>query len=268
MKRKRVSLHIGITIIVLLLSLMVVSFFYTPYPVTEMNRLERFSPPSARHLLGTDNFGRDVFSRIMKGSQTAFFVGFLAVSIGSVFGVFIGAVSGYFGGALDEFIMRFMDAMMAFPGILFALMFVSIFGVGIRNTIIAIGIMSIPSFARITRSGFIQHRELEYVKSARVKGVTSGRIIFHHILPNVLSPIIVAASMGFSSAVLAEAALSYLGLGIQPPDPSWGRMLSESQIFITLSPWYAIAPGVFITLIVLGFNFLGDGLRDLQDRRQ
>ena len=268
MKRKRISLHIGITIIMVLLAIMIVSFFYTPYPVTEMSPGERFAPPSARHLLGTDNFGRDILSRPMIGSQTAFFVGLVAVSIGAGFGIIIGAISGYFGGIVDDAIMRVMDAMMAFPGILFALMFVSIFGVGIRNTIIAIGIMAIPSFARITRSGFIQHKEFEYVKNARSKGVSNMRIIFSHILPNVMSPIIVASSMGFSSAVLAEAALSYLGLGVQPPNPSWGRMLNESQIFISLAPWYAIAPGILITLIVLGFNFLGDGLRDLQDRRK
>jgi len=267
MKKKKISLYIGITIISAILLMMLVSFFYTPYSVTEMNRRERFVPPGSTHFLGTDNFGRDVFSRIMQGSQTAFFVGAVAVSIGLFFGIAIGATAGYFGGFTDEFIMSVMDAMMAFPGILFALMFVSIFGVGIKNTIIAIGIMSIPSFARITRSGFIQHKEFEYVKNAKVKGVSTFRIIFVHILPNVLSPIIVAASMGFSSAVLSEAALSYLGLGVQPPDPSWGRMLNESQVFISMAPWYAIAPGIMITLIVLGFNFLGDGLRDLQDKR-
>jgi len=247
---------------------MIVSFFYTPYSVTEMNRIKRFSAPSSEHWFGTDNFGRDILSRIMIGSQTAFFVGLVAVSIGLLFGVVIGAVAGYFGGWIDVFIMRIMDAMMAFPGILFALMFVSIFGVGIRNTIIAIGIMSIPSFARITRSGYIQHKEFEYVKNARVKGVSNIRIIFSHILPNVISPIIVAASMGFSSAVLSEAALSFLGLGVQPPNPSWGRMLNESQMYISIAPWYAIVPGIMITLIVLGFNFLGDGIRDLQDKRK
>lgn len=268
MKKKKISLYIGIVIIAILLTTMMVSFFYTPYPVTQMSRSERFSPPTAKHLLGTDNFGRDILSRLMEGSQTAFFVGLVAVSIGVGFGVIIGAISGYFGGIIDDFIMRIMDAMMAFPGILFALMFVSIFGVGIRNTIIAIGIMSIPSFARITRSGYIQHKEFEYVKNARSKGVSNIRIIFNHILPNVISPIIVAGSMGFSTAVLSEAALSYLGLGVQPPNPSWGRMLNESQMFITIAPWYAIAPGILITLIVLGFNFLGDGIRDLQDKRK
>jgi len=268
MDRRSINLKIGIVLISLLFSMMIVSLFYTPFSVTEINREERFSPPSGRHLLGTDNFGRDVLSRIMKASQTAFFVGLVAVSIGTLFGVTIGAVSGYFGGMVDEIIMRFIDAMMAFPSILLALMFVSVFGVGLRNTIVAIGIMSIPSFARITRSGFIQHKELDYVRSAKVKGVSNLRIMFRHILPNVLSPIVVAASMGFSNAVLAEAALSYLGLGIQPPNPSWGRMLSESQVFITVSPWYAIEPGIFITLLVLGFNFLGDGIRDMREKRE
>ncbi|AFK07819.1 MULTISPECIES: ABC transporter permease [Mesotoga] len=267
MNKRRINLWIGTVLISILMLMMVVSLFYTPFPVTEINRLERFEPPSARHLLGTDNFGRDVLSRIMKGSQTAFFVGLVAVSIGSVFGVLIGAISGYFGGIVDEIIMRIVDAMMAFPSILLALMFVSVFGVGLRNTIIAIGIMSIPSFARITRSGFVQHKELDYVKNAKIKGISNLRIMFRHILPNVLSPIVVAASMGFANAVLAEAALSYLGLGIQPPNPSWGRMLSESQVFITVSPWYAIAPGIFITLLVLGFNFLGDGIRDIRENR-
>ncbi len=266
MKKKRISLRIGVIIISSIMAMMLISFFYTPYSVTEMNKRERFSPPNSSHLLGTDNFGRDILSRLMKGSQTAFFVGGVAVSIGLIFGIAIGATAGYFGGVLDEFIMRIMDSMMAFPGILFALMFVSIFGVGIKNTIIAIGIMSIPSFARITRSGYMQHKEFEYVKNARVKGISTFRIIFAHILPNVMSPIIVAASMGFSSAVLSEAALSYLGLGVQPPDPSWGRMLNESQVYISMAPWYAIAPGIMITLIVLGFNFLGDGIRDMQDK--
>ncbi|MDO7976556.1 ABC transporter permease [Oceanotoga sp. DSM 15011] len=265
---KNINLMIGIIIISFIVLIGVLSFFYTPHDITQMNVTKRFSSPSFENILGTDNFGRDILSRIMVGTQTALFVGFVSVAIGLVFGVFIGALSGYLGGIFDEIIMRFMDAMLAFPGILFALMFVSIFGVGIKNTIIAIGIMSIPSFARITRSGVIQHKNFEYVKNAKIKGAGSLRIIFFHILPNILSPILVAGSLGFSSAILSEAGLSYLGLGVQPPYPSWGRMLNESQIFITISPWYAIAPGLMISLTVLGFNFLGDGLRDLQDKRK
>lgn len=261
---KKTNITIGAVILIFLLAMMTVSIFYTPYPVTQMNIKERFSPPSPKHFFGTDNFGRDILSRVMSGSQTAFFVGALAVSIGLVFGVLIGALSGYIGGIFDEITMRIMDAMLAFPGILFALMFVAIFGVGIKNTITAIGIMSIPSFARVIRSSYLQHKEFEYVKSAKAKGASPLRIIFFHILPNVTSPIIVSSTLGFARAVLSEAGLSYLGLGVQPPYPSWGRMLNESQVFISIAPWYAIAPGIFITLLVLGFNFLGDGLQDLE----
>ncbi|HOO75098.1 MAG TPA: ABC transporter permease [Tepiditoga sp.] len=266
--KKNFNLIFGLSVIIFLFVFMFISLFHTPYSPTEMNIRERMQPPSAEHIFGTDQFGRDILSRVMEGSQTAFFVGFVAVSIGLIFGTFLGAVSGYFGGITDEIIMRIMDAMLAFPVILFALMFVSVFGVGIKNTIIAIGIMSVPSFARITRSGYIQHKQFDYVKSAKAMGAGPLRIMFLHILPNVISPIIVAASMGFSTAVLSEAGLSYLGLGVLPPSPSWGRMLNESQIYISKAPWFAIIPGIFITLTVLGFNFFGDGLREYADNTE
>ncbi|WP_281833324.1 ABC transporter permease [Propionigenium maris] len=260
------NLIIGGGILSFLLLIMGISFFYLPHSVTEIHTSLRLSPPSSSYLLGTDNFGRDILSRLMKGSQTAFLVGVISVSIGSSMGVFLGAVSGYFGGRTDEIIMRIIDAMMAFPGILFALMFISVFGVGIENTMIAIGIMSIPTFARITRSGFLREKELEYVRAARVRGASNLRIIYHHILPNVLSPVIVAATMSFSNAILAEAALSYLGLGVQAPNPSWGRMLSESQMYFMTAPWYTLAPGIMISLTVLALNMLGDFLRGYQKR--
>jgi peptide/nickel transport system permease protein len=266
--KKNIYLKIGIFIVSSLFILMIISIFYTPYDITKMNLDKKLNSPSKEFILGTDNFGRDILSRAMKSSQTAFIVGGISVGIGLLFGVFIGAISGYIGGIVDEIIMRIMDAMMAFPGILFALLYVAIFGVGIKNTIIAIGIISIPSFARIARSGFIQHKSMDYVKTAKMSGAKTIRIIFVHILPNVISPIIVAASMGFSTAVLSEAALSYLGLGVQPPYPSWGRMLNESQIYIERAPWFALVPGILITLLVLGFNFLGDGLRDASDKRK
>lgn len=269
MKRKfSINLYIGMIIVLLLMAIMLVSIFYTPYDVTEMNIKEKLLRPSSTHLLGTDHFGRDIFSRIMKGSQTAFLVGILGVTIGLVFGILIGAVAGYFGGLIDEVLMRIMDAMLAFPGILFALMFVAVFGVGIKNTMLALGIMAIPKYARITRSGFLQVKELMYIELAKVIGVSPLRIMFVHILPNVVSPLIVAASMGFASAVLAEAGLSYIGLGVQPPNPSWGRMLSESQLYLLKAPYYALAPGIMITLSVFGFNLLGDGIRDLRDPRK
>lgn len=245
-----------------------VSLFYTPYDPNEMNTLESFQTPSLAHLLGTDNFGRDIFSRVIKGSQVTFFVGFFAVAFGLAVGFLLGASAGYFGGAADEIIMRLMDAKMAFPGVILALVLIAIFGTGLTNTALALGIMSVPRFCRITRAGFMQIKEMDYIKAARARGASPLRLIFLHILPNITSSLVVTATLGFSSAVLAEAGLSYLGLGIQPPDPSWGKMLFEAQAYLLTQPWYAFIPGCMITLMVLGFNLLGDGLRDITDNRQ
>lgn len=265
MRKWNINMMIGGGMIALLLLILIVSFFYTPYDVNEMNTSERFASPSAKYWLGTDNFGRDIFSRIMQGTQTAFLVGLIAISIGAIGGTIIGALAGYVGGWTDELLMRVMDAMSAFPGILFALMFITVFGPGTVNTMIALGIMAIPNFARISRSGFLQYKEQEFVMAAKAIGLPPLAIMFRHILPNALSPLIVAASLGFASAVLAEAGLSYLGLGVQPPDPSWGRMLNEAQSYAFKAPWYTLAPGMMIILAVLGFNLLGDGLRDFRD---
>lgn len=262
---KNYNLIIGGGILLTIFLMMLVSLVYLPHSTTDMNLSEKLHKPSIKYLFGTDKFGRDIFSRVLKGSQTTFLVGFITVTIGSVLGITLGSISGYFGGLLDEITMRVMDALMAFPGILFALMFISIFGTGIRNTMIAIGILSIPRFARIARSSFLKEKQLEYVKSAKIRGSSNFRIIFIHILPNILAPIIVVGTMTFSTAILAEAALSYLGLGVQPPNPSWGRMLSESQLYFNQNPWYTLAPGGFITLTVFSLNAIGDYLRKLQD---
>lgn len=264
---KSKPLLIGSSLIALLLLMMLISLFYTPYGPNDMNSGMRLSHPQLSHLFGTDNFGRDIFSRIMKGSQTAFLIGLSSVLIGLSLGVLIGAISGYFGGWLDEVIMRLMDAMLAFPGILLAIMLVSVFGPGLNNTIMALGIMSIPSFSRIARSGFMQYKEFDFVKATIAKGAGPLRVIWYHILPNIASSLIVATSLRFSGSILAEAGLSYLGLGVQPPDPSWGRMLNEAQPFMINAPWYVLITGVIITIMVLGFNLLGDGLRDLYDRK-
>ena len=264
---KNINLVIGLLLLSTFFLLMIVSFFYTPHDVNAMNVVNKLQSPSGQYWFGTDEFGRDIFSRIMKGTQTAFFVGTVTVSIGLIFGTLIGGVAGYVGGWVDEVTMRIMDALMAFPGIILALMLVAVFGPGMVNTSIALGVIAIPSIARIARSGFIQHKEFEYVLAAKLIGVRPFNIMFRHILPNVSSPLIVAASISFAMAMLAEASLSYLGLGVQPPDPSWGRMLRDSQSYLTTAPWYTYAPGIAITLMVLGFYMLSNAIRDIMDPR-
>ena len=264
---KNINLILGLLILSSFLIAMIVSFFYTPHDVNSMTVANRLQGPSGTHWFGTDEFGRDIFSRIMQGTQTAFFVGTVTVCIGVTFGTLIGGVAGYIGGWVDEIIMRLMDALMAFPGIILALMLVAVFGPGMLNTSIALGVIAIPGIARIARSGFIQQKDMEYVLAAKLIGVKPFTIMFRRILPNVSSPLIVAASISFAVAMLAEAALSYLGLGVQPPNPSWGRMLRDSQSYLTSAPWYTYAPGVSITFMVLGFYMLSNAIRDILDPR-
>lgn len=264
---KNINLIVGLFILSGFLIMMLTSFFYTPHDVNGMNIANKLKGPSKEYWLGTDEFGRDIFSRIMHGTRTAFFIGTVAVTIGITLGTLIGGLAGYIGGWLDEIVMRIMDALMAFPGIILALMLIAVFGPGMVNTSIALGLMAIPGTARIARSGFIQHKEFEYVLSAKLIGVKPFKIMFQHILPNVSSPLIVASSINFAMAMLAEAGLSYLGLGVQPPDPSWGRMLRDSQAYLASAPWYTYAPGIAITLMVLGFYMLSNAIRDITDPR-
>lgn len=245
----------------LLVLLLLIGFIYTPYEPNQMNIPKRLQPPSADHWFGTDEFGRDLFSRILAGARVSLLVGLISASIAALGGTLIGSVSGYFGGWLDEVVMRLMDALMALPGLVMALLIISIRGPGLVNTALALGIMGIPSFARIVRGGFLQSREVEYVQAAISIGASSWRIIFRHILPNQLTPIIVASSINFAAAILGEAGLSYLGLGIQPPDPSWGRMLQEGQGYIYSAPWYSIAPGLTITFTVFAFYLFSNDLQ-------
>lgn len=264
---KNKNLITGAVLVLFLLLMLIISFFYLPYPPNEMDSVNTLAMPSMQHLLGTDNFGRDILSRIMKGSQMAFGIGFGAVIIGMTIGVILGAAAGYFGGWIDEIVMRFMDAKMAFPGVILALVLITVFGNGIGNMILALGIMSIPRFCRMTRTGFMQVKEMEYIKAAKSRGISDFRIMIFHILPNISSSLLVTFTLGISSAILSEAGLSFLGLGIQPPHPSWGRMLFEAQSYLLTDPLYALIPGIMITILVLGFNLLGDGLRDYLDHR-
>ncbi len=264
---KSINFTIGFVLVSILFGLLVLSFFYMPYDPLMMNQSATFKTPSSEYFLGTDNFGRDIFSRVLEGSKVTFLVGSLAVSIGLILGMSLGALAGYYGGIIDDLIMRIISVLMAFPGIILALVFITVFGSSTVIISVALGILAIPRFCRITRSGFLQAKEMEYIKAARCRGCSDIRIMIVHILPNITSSLIVTTVLSFSSAVLAEAGLSYLGLGIPPPHPSWGKMIYESQAFFLTNPWYAIVPGVLITILVLGLNMLGDGLQDIYEGR-
>ena len=268
MKRKKwnYNLTIGLVLTTIVVLMALVGHFWTPYGPTDMNSMLKNAAPSLAHPFGNDNFGRDILSRIMNGMGTTCFVALCTVGIGVVFGTIIGAITGFFGGWLDEIIMRLNDALSAFPSVLLALIFISLLGPGRNNIIFALGILFIPSFARIVRSEIIRYKELEFVKSARVMGAGKLRIIFVHILPNALVSMLTSATVGFNNAVLAEASMSYLGLGVQPPEPSLGLMLSDAQAFLQIAPWYAIFPGLTIVMIILGFSMISEGLRVYQAR--
>ncbi len=244
------------------------SLFWTPYDVTELTIATRLQAPSAIHWFGTDHFGRDILSMIMVGAQTSIAVAIVAVGIGMGVGVPLGlAAAARRGSLLDETIMRGNDLVFAFPSLLIAIMITTVFGPSALNAIIAIGIFNIPVFARLTRGAALPIWTRDYILSARVSGKGPVRISVEHILPNVTNLLIVQGTIQFSLGILAEAALSYVGLGVQPPTPSWGRMLADSQTLIAIAPHMAMFPGFAILLTVLGLNLAGDGLRDLLDPR-
>src|SRR5262245_4911685 len=256
---------VGLTITALLLATAALSTVWTPADPLAMAIAGRLQGPSPDHLFGTDQYGRDILSRVMVGARSSIAVGVIAVGIGAGLGVLIGILSGWIGGWPDEGLMRLIDAVQGFPAILSALMFTAVFAPGLAISMVAIGIAFVPSFARLTRSSFLALRGREFVIAARALGAGEVRLIGRHILPTTLAPLIVQATTSFPVAVLAEAGLAYLGLGTQPPHPSWGLMLKEAQNFLSLSPWFAVFPGGAIALTVLGLNLLGDGLRDLLD---
>ena len=263
MMKKKINhnLLIGGILTGIVVILIVAGFFYTPYDPDAMDAAAKFQGPGLKHILGCDNFGRDVFSRVLKGSGVTLFVAAMTVLCGSILGVILGAFTGYFGGILDEALMRINDAVFAFPSILLALVFVSLAGSGTRNVIVALGIAFVPSFARIVRGEFLHQRNLDYVQSARLMGASHMRIMFVHILPNVFPVLASSIMIGFNNAVIAEAGLSYLGIGVQPPDASLGRMLSESQAYLFSAPLNALVPGIAMIIMILGFTLLADGLK-------
>ncbi len=258
-KHKNFNFITGSVITGVLLLTVLIGIFATPYDTTQMSVADKFAKPSFAHWMGCDNYGRDILSRVMEGMGNTFMIAVLTVFIGTVFGVMIGAICGYFGGLLDDILMRINDVMFSFPSILLALVIISLLGTGRLNVTLALGIAFIPSFARIVRSEVKKQCSLDYVKSAALMGAGHLRIIFVHILPNIMPVLLSSIMIGFNNAVLAEAGLSYLGIGVQPPAASLGRMLSEAQSFLFTAPWYAIFPGLVIVLTVLGFALLAEG---------
>ena len=261
LQKKSVSFRIGLAIAAIMAVLALVGYVWTPYDPSAIVGSEKFLAPSLRHLFGTDNFGRDIFSRVMVGVGTTFFISLCTVCIGGIVGTLIGAFTGYFGGVVDEVLMRINDALTAFPSILLALVFIAMLGFGKYNVILALGVAFIPSFARVVRAEFARHRSMSYVKSARLMGASHLRIMFRHILPNTWGVLLPALIIGFNNAVLAEASMSYLGIGVAPPDVSLGYMLSESQSYMIKAPWYVLCTGLVIVLLILGVSMMGEGLR-------
>ena len=262
------SLWLGAALTLIFVGAALVSYLWTPFDVTAMDIPNKLKPPSAAHWFGTDHFGRDIFSMIMVGARTSIAVALVAVGIGMALGVPLGlAAAARSGSLLDEVIMRGNDLVFAFPALLIAIMITAVFGASAVNAIIAIGIFNIPVFARLTRGGALSLWKRDYILSARVSGKGAARISLEHILPNIANLLIVQGTIQFSLGILAEAGLSYVGLGAQPPTPSWGRMLADAQTLISLAPHIAIFPGLAIVFTVLGLNLMGDGLRDLLDPR-
>ena len=261
MKKGNLFLYIGGAISAIISLLIILGYFWTPYSPTAMNVGAKFQAPSLEHLMGTDNFGRDIFSRVIDGAGTNFFIAVSVVAIGCALGILIGSLCGYYGGLPDIILTRICDSITAFPSFLLALVIISIMGSGKYNIIFALGILFIPSFARIVRSEFARYRDLNYIKSARLMGAGSFRIMFRHILPNTFPVLLSAITIGFNNAVLSEASMSFLSIGIQPPDASLGSMLSDSQIYLGSAPWYALGTGAVIILLILGFSLLSEGLQ-------
>lgn len=262
MKKKNWYLQLGIIISAMMFLFMIIGFFWTPYEPDLLNSTWRLQGPSLKHLFGCDHMGRDILSRTLDGAGTTLVIATAVLAVGFVFGLLIGALCGYYGGWLDAFVMRICDAITAFPSILLAMMVIAIIGAGTYNVIAALGILFIPSFARLVRGEYIKYRDRDYVRAAKLAGVPSWRIIFVHILPNTWPVLLSGLTIGFNNAVLSEASMSFLGIGVGPADASLGRMLSEGQGTLLTAPWCTLFPALVVILLVLGVGMLGEGIRE------
>ncbi|MFS1513705.1 nickel transporter permease [Chengkuizengella sp. SCS-71B] len=258
---------VGLIIVTIFIILALFAPVIAPEGINEQKLADRLLPPSSEHLLGTDDFGRDVLSRVIHGARISLWVGFVSVIGSIVVGCLLGILAGYYGRWIDTIISRFFDIMLAFPSILLAIAIVSVLGPSLRNALIAIAIINVPNFGRLIRSKVLSIKQEEYITAAKAIGMRDRRILFRHILPNSMAPIIVQGTLAIATAIIEAAALGFLGLGAEPPNPEWGKMLADSKEYLVQAPWTMFFPGIAIMLTVLGFNLMGDGLRDALDPR-
>ena len=263
-KRNKIAVF-ALVILILIILAAIFADFLTPYDYTEQIPQDNFLKPSAEHIMGTDNFGRDIFSRVLKGAQISLKIGFTSVVISTVIGVIIGAFAGYYEGVFDAIIMRIMDTILSIPQLVLAIALAAALGGGMKNLILAVSLSSIPSYAKIVRSQVMAVKNLEYVEAAKLAGINNLKLIFTEILPNCFAPIIVQATIGVGTAILSAASLSFIGMGIMPPEAEWGQMLSEGRAYIRNYPHITLFPGMAIALTILVLNIVGDALRDAFD---
>jgi peptide/nickel transport system permease protein len=261
-------IRVGSVLVLLTVISAIVAPWIVPYDPARQELRLRLEPPSASHPFGLDELGRDIFSRVLAGARVSLFVGITVVGISSAVGVFLGSVAGYFGGWLDDAISRIIDVLLAFPGILLAIALVAVLGPSLANVVMALSVIGWVGYARLVRGQVLKARELEFVHAARALGARTPRILFRHVVPTAIPAVLVQATLGMAGAILAEASLSFLGLGVQPPTPSWGTMLNGGRLHLLDAPHLTIFPGAAIAALVLGFNFLGDGLRDALDPKR
>jgi len=257
----------GLVVVVALFAVAILAPYVSPYPPDRIDTSQILMPPSPAHWLGTDVLGRDVLSRVLNGAGVSLSVGFVAVGISTMIGVVLGAMAGYYGGVVDRIVMRFVDVMLCFPSFFLILAVIAFVGSSVWNIMAVIGVTSWMGVCRLVRAEFLTIRERDFVLAARSQGAGDLRIIFIHILPNAMAPVLVAATLGVAAAVLIESSLSFLGIGVQPPDPSWGNMLTEGKDNIEIAWWLSLFPGMAILITVLGYNLLGEGIRDTLDPR-